>query len=190
MAYVTAATAKATNTQLADFSDADVNAAIAEFETLAETYCDQAFVTRTATEQIQERPLRSHVKLNHKNLIALTSITVDGVALSLTNVTKLKARGELLDVPFTNPYALDATVVYTHGQSSCPTDIAWAAIEYATRELGSRQSGTSGDVRWQSADGVTSFITVDWSQGRPTRWSSVNDRLNRYTPPTRRVMVG
>ena len=190
MAYVTAATAKATNTDLSVYSDADVNAAIAEFETLAETYCNQAFVTRTATEQIQERPLSSHVKLNHRNLISMTSITVDGVTLDLTNVTKLKARGELLCVPFTNPFPLDVTVVYTHGQSSCPPEIVWAAIEYAARELGARRSGTSGDVKWTSTEGVSSFLTVNWSTGTPTRWQSVNDRLNRYTPPTRRVMVG
>ena len=179
MAYVTATTAKATNTALAEYTDAQVNAKVAEFEDILERYCSVAYTTRTATEQITRRPLRSTVQLANPRLISLTSITVDGTVLSLTNVARLKTPGVLMHVPFTDPCPLDCTIVYTHGYATTPVLAIAGAVEYAARSLAADNSGTSRDVRSQAFDGgTTNYITPDWSRGRPTGWTEVDRLLN------------
>lgn len=189
MAYVTAAVAKARNTALADFSDTYVNDAVAEFEALAEEYCDQAFTSRTVTEDVTVRPLSSVVHLRHGDVTTLSAIAADGVSVSTSTVIVNKSAGVLLDVPWSNLCPLVATVTYTYGPSAVPKDIARICVEYVARTLIGEASGTSADVRWQGPDGAVSFVQADWNYGRPTRWQDVNDVLNRYRPSTRRPLV-
>jgi hypothetical protein len=190
MAYVTAAVAKARDTTLADFSDTYVNDCVAEFEALAEEYCDRAFTSRTVTEYVTERPLCSTVHLDHPEVTAVSAITSDGVSVSTTNVIINRARGILECVPWAGTVPLVATVTYTYGPASVPKDIARACIVYVSRTLNGEASGTSSDVRWQGPDGAVSFVRADWANGRPTRWDDVNDILNRYRPTVRRPLVG
>lgn len=191
MAYVTAAVAKARNTSLTDYSDAYVNDAVAEFEALAEEYCDRAFTSRTATEYVNARPLCSTVQLSHTGVTSLTSITADGVSVATTDVRIDRENGRLHNIPWTGTTLVkDAVIVYVYGPASVPKDIARICIEYAARTLNGEASGTSADVRWQSPDGAVSFVTADWNAGRPTRFSDINDVLNRYRPANRRPLVG
>lgn len=179
MAYITAANAKVQQTGLADFSDSDVNASIAEFEAICERYCGRKFGTRSATFEVGTRPLPANLTLPDTDISSVTA-TTDGTSVTMTNVTINEAAGTLRNMPWAGTYPVTALLAYTTGTSAVPALLASAAAEYAARSLNSRASGTSRDVRWQSPDGAVSFVTPDWRNGRPTGWTEVDRALNTY----------
>jgi hypothetical protein len=179
MAYITAANAKAQQSSLADFTDAEVNAAVAEFQDICERYCGRKFGTRSATFEVGTRPLPANLALPDTD-ISSVSATVDGTSVSMSNVTINEDAGTLRNMPWAGTYPTTALVAYTVGTSAVPAVLASGAAEYAARTLNSRASGTSRDVRWQSPDGAVSFVTPSWRDGRPTGYTDVDRALNTY----------
>lgn len=179
MAYITAANAKAEQASLADFSDAQVNAAVAEFEAIAERYCRTKFGTRSVTFTVSARPLPSSLQLPDTNVSSVTA-TTDGTSVDMSNVVVNGTAGTLRNLPWAGTTPTAVVISYTAGTSTVPTLLASGAAEYAARTLNSRASGTSRDVRWQSPDGAVSFVTPDWNRGRPTGWTEVDRALNTY----------
>lgn len=185
MAYVTAADAKARVPSLTDYSDTIVDATIAEFEDLAERYCQQAFASRTVTEEIVQRPLTSSVALKWPGVTELDSITADGVELDLTNVVVVKAPGVLHGIVWPTWRVLSADAVYTYGPATTQPMIVRGCIEYVRRTLNAEVAGTSRDFRTQAGDGgTTSFVLPDWEKGRPTGFTEVDRILNTYRDPS------
>lgn len=179
MAYITATNAKSEQASLADFTDAQVNAAVAEFEAICERYTGRKWGTRSATYEVTERPLPPTVLLPDTDVSSVTA-TSDGTSVDMSNVIVIETSGVLHRMPWIGTNPLAAVISYTAGTSSVPTLLASAAAEYAARILNGRASGTSRDVRWQSPDGAVSFVTPDWDRGRPTGWTEVDRALNSY----------
>ena len=183
MAIITAAEAKVLETTLADgtFTDAQINAAVAEFEELVETYCNRRYVSASVTYEVPTRPLPVSVNLPDVAVSSVTA-TVDGVSVDMTNVTVLEADGVLLNMPWKGLRPIAATVSYTAG-ASAPYAIKRAAAIFAMKVLGQQISGTSGDVKWTSPDGTSYLETADLARNRPTPWKDVNAALNLYRIP-------
>jgi len=183
MAIITAAAAKAQESSLNDgtFTNDQIDDAIAEFEELVEAYCGRRYVSSSVTWEVGERPLPSTLALPD---VAVSSVTasVDGVAVDMTNVTVVEATGVLSNMPWTGLLPISATVTYTAG-ATAPRKIKRAAAIYAAKVLNQQASGTSGDVRWQTADGMNIYESADWRAGRPTAYKDVNAALNQYRLP-------
>ena len=182
MAIITAAAAKAQEASLADATDAAVDSAIAEFEELVETYCNRRYVSASKTFEVSERPLPATVLLPDINVSSVTA-TADGVSVDMGDVIVIETSGVIHRMPWAGTSPAAAVMSYTTVDATIPLAIKRAAAIFAAKVIGAAASGTSGDVRWQSADGAYAMETADWSAGRPTAWREVNRVLNQYRLP-------
>ena len=180
MAYLTASSAKSRDTRLADFTDGAVDAQIAAFKEIAESYRGVAFETTTATAV--KVPGRSGCKLLTPNvkLIALSAASLDGTALTSderADVTIWADEGILERAAGWS--ATQVSLTYTHGYASPPAAILDACTEYVLCVLRARASGVSRNTLSEATEaGTTRYSTPDWSAGRPTGWLEVDRLLN------------
>ena len=155
---------------------------VSEFEDLAEEYVGVSYVTRTAVETIRAGCNGAQeISLRHRPVLAITSITIDGVAVSTSSYY---FTGRF--VTYRNalwPYIAGQVVVvtYTYGYATAPpAALKRACLEYVRSIALLRRSGVSRDViSSSSADGgTTRYSTADREHRRPTGYLGVDQVLN------------
>lgn len=181
MAYISGANAQARLTALAEFSATDVEREIAIFKRIAEDFCGVAFESTANTSYTVTPPRTTYeIILPHQRVTAVTSVTVDGTALSSTAYTKFLRSG-IIHYAGAFPALKDTVVVYTHGHTTTPEPIIEAACQYALASLRSRNSGVSREMASQQVDGGwVQFRTPNWAEGRPTGWTEPDRLLNEF----------
>lgn len=167
------------------FPDATLEALVSEFEALAEEYRGCSFLSRTGTVT---RPgnRTTTLDLPHVDVTALTSITIDGTALSTEQraLVAIRSGGRL--VRDAGWYGTNIVVVYTYGITTPPAILRacreWVRAK-ATAEAGNLPRNVAVPV-----DGSASFPAVsraDWAAGTPTGLPQVDAALNSL--PDRRM---
>jgi hypothetical protein len=157
-----------------DWTAAAIEAQVASFEPIAEGYRGIAYTPR---DRVQTFMVEScdRLVLDRKRIRSVTSVTVDGVALSATRI-KLDPAGVLHIIG-----AVSGLVVatYSHGYDSPPPLVLDACTEYVFCVLTGRASGVSRNTLSVGTEaGTTRYSTPDWNAGRPTGWLDVDRLLN------------
>lgn len=175
-AYLTAAQAKARNTRLKDYTDAEIDAKIASFEAVAESFLGYACTARTATETLDVDRTTRDLQVSYGPVTAITSVTVNGTLKAATDYRRRP--GGIIRLTYGAwTINVDIVVAYGYGLATTPPLVLDACVEYVDSVLRSERSGTSRDVISQSFDGgITRYSTPDITAGRPTGWLEV-DRL-------------
>lgn len=177
--YLTAAAARLRDTRLADLSDDVIEYWVADFEDLAERYRRVAFTPRDATATLHGNT-GSYLFLPKPHVSAVTSITIDDTALSVSELADVTIWGDEGTLERSAGwYGTQIVVVYTHGYTTPPATILDACTEYVLCMVRSRASGVSRNTTSQATDvGTTRFTKIDWEGGTPTGWSDVDRLLN------------
>jgi hypothetical protein len=182
MAYMTAATVRTRVTALANtttYPSAELDRLVLEFTEIAERYMGVAYEPRTVTAEEVVIP-NCVVKLTHPKIRSVTAATVEGVALTATELTEIvmdKLTGSVSSSRWTGSDL--ATFTYSHGFDA-PTEVLLRSCsEYVRSVAFADRSGQSRDVIAQSLDGsFTRYSTPNYSQGRPTGFLEVDRLLN------------
>lgn len=177
MAIVSAADAKARVESLTDYTDAIVDAAIAEFTEIATKYRGCNWEPTEHVEQVQGT-LGWTVALGWPLVSDVASVEADGVALDLTQLKINKRAGVLTGITWPSQ-VLDPVVTYTAGYDEFPPGLVRVAIEYARRTLKAESSGTSRDFRSQAFDGGTTNYVMPGPRN-PTGFLEVDRILNTF----------
>jgi hypothetical protein len=157
------------------FTDDVIDDLIEEFEDIAERYRGVSYIARTTTETVEVDRCKRHV-LEHVKVTAISSITVEGIA-----VTEYTFR-DGFSVVFDGEQTGTLAVAYTHGFTSPPVAVLRACREYVRSNATADRSRVPRDVISQSGDGFTTrYSTPSWDQGRPTGWVAVDTILNSLT---------
>lgn len=168
------------------FTDAEINNAANYFTAIVEREVGQPFIPRTFTETLDGR--NGNVVLAQPFVRTLTSITVNGVASSLTNITV--RNGVVLNTSGYTvwPFGLDNVVVsYTAGRyATCPADVK-DAVMWATRDrLLSQKSNSAIDMRKTSVSnefgGITNYVLP--GEKRPTGYPDLDAVIASYVRNT------
>jgi len=177
--YLDADAARARDTRLADLTDAEIENGVADFEEKAEEYRGVAYTPRDATATLRGTTA-SYLFLPHLKVSAVESITIDGTALSeseLADVTIWGDEGAL--ERSAGWYGTQIVVAYTHGFDEPPATVLSACTEYVLSVARSQASGVSRNVLSEATEaGTTRYSTPDWAAGRPTGWLEVDRLLN------------
>ena len=163
---------------------------VAEYEGTFERYRGFAGTPREAVVEVRALA-RGEVLLPHPLIREVTSLEVNGVALSDTDLQALLDRGLLAE---------EGTIVggswcsgarlgleYSHGLDAWPADIQRGCREFVrAKAIEAVGNGPRNAIRYQD-DGGWSFqdSTANWGAGRPTGLMVVDDIWNTY--PDRRV---
>jgi hypothetical protein len=157
------------------FTDAQVNAAAAYFAAIVEAEL-WPMIARTYVDKFDGNDETS-LDLSQSLNVALTSVTVDGTAVT-TSLLTTSATGSLRYKNGTRWFANNANgivVTYTAGESAVPADVKSACM-WATRDRLLSQSDSSGiDVRKTSMStdfGTTSYILP--GENRPTGYPELD----------------
>jgi len=185
--YLTAAAAKTRDSRLSTRSDAVIESGIAAFEPIIEAARGVAFTPRAVTVTTDvDWPTRD-LFLDHHQVSAITSVTVNGTAIDASTYRLRGAEGILRLKSGCWTTDVDIVIAYTHGYAEPPELVLQAATEYVDSVVRSHASGTPRDVIAQSFEGgITRFGTPDWAAGRFTGWNEV-DRLIRSVPDERPI---
>jgi len=181
VAYVTVASIRAIYTALSStekFPDPTLSDYISEFEGIAEEYRGVAFEPRTETETIYVDCATKLLNLKHPKLRSVTSLTIDGVAVTVGDLELDKPIGQIrYEAGF--PAESTVVVVYPHGFDAPTKGIARGCREYVRSCALADRSQVPRDVIGQSLDGgYTRYSTPDWEAGRPTGYLEVDRLLN------------
>lgn len=182
MAYLTAAQVRVRVPGLANtttFASAELDRLVLEFTEIAEEYLGVAYEPRTVTAEEVVTP-NYIVKLANSKIRAVTAATVDGAALTATELTETIIDKLIGSVSSSRWPGSDlATFTYSHGFDA-PTEVLLRACsEYVRSVAFADRSGQSRDVIAQSLDGsFTRYSTPSYSQGRPTGFLEVDRLLN------------
>lgn len=125
-----------------------------------ETWCAALIAQRTVTETIY--PLDSDITnlvLMHAPVIALTSVTIDGVVQSNSDYFLGKASGFLRRVDGAYISGTQITVVYTTGYATTPPPIVEATKEYV-RDIYKGRARVSG-IKQEALANVASVTYSD-----------------------------
>ncbi len=188
MAYLTADDLRTTTAldNTTRFPDVLLAGLVAEFEALAERYCDVAFESRTATATL--RASRSSILLlPHAEVSAVTTVTEDGSTVTVGGLDLWSTEGALERAGgwFTAPIVVE----YTHGLSAVPDGILRACREFVRAKAMQSVGNMPRNALSYSDESGTSYreSTADWDAGRPTGLLVVDEALNaarirRWTP--------
>lgn len=164
----------------AKFPSLALRAARDEFESLAERYCEVAFVPRFAREELRGDG-RNRITLRHHRPRVLRSISVGG---EVRSVDDFAFDGCVLDWSggtFTAPIsgATNVVVEYEHGYDHVPEALAQACRVFVeTRLLGDRGGIPRLAISVDSEFGNMRLATP--GDRRPTGIPSVDAALNEY----------
>lgn len=166
------------------FTEAQVLAAAAYFTAIVEREVGQPFIPRTYTETLDGTGTTT-VVLPHGHIRSLTTVTLDGVAVTTTLLTA--ESGVLRYIDNGTTWTLGASnlvVVYVAGAyATCPGDIK-DAVMWATRDRLLSQGDRSGiDVRRTSMSdalgGTTTYLLP--GEKRPTGYPDLDALIASYT---------
>lgn len=161
------------------YPDELLEAKVARFEALAETYRGTAFVEREFTDVV-DVPLHScwKIEVHQPHVLSVSSVTYwDGTTADLANIKADGRRLYFSDGAWFTPGK--TTIVYTAGYTSPPAAVLDACYEFVRAEV----LATVGDqprntLSYSSGDWTYREATADIAAGRPTKWIVVNDALN------------
>lgn len=192
MAYLTATQARARITNgspaldTGRFPDTWVDEQVEVFEATLEHHTGASYVSRTATVTMSVPSLVSRLVLPNPLITTMTSVTVDGTAVTLDTQQPDLARGI---VHYASGFRPGTKIIatYTHGHATTPTVVKVACARYVERQASLDRSGSSRDVARQGFDGgSTVFIQPDPENGRLTGFDEVDSlvrTLPRYVIP-------
>lgn len=167
-------------TNATKYPTAALRAARDHFETLAERYCEVAFVPRYARDVLRGDG-RNRITLSHHRPRVLRSVTVDGAAKNVGEFSfdgiALEWNGGTFTAPTTG--TPNVVVVYEHGYSHAPEAIADACEVFVeTRLLGERSGIPRLAISVDSEFGQMRLSTP--GDRRPTGIPSVDAVLNEF----------
>lgn len=168
------------------FTDAQINAAAAYFTAIVEREVGFPFIPRTYTETFDGCGQRA-ILLGQAYIRSLTSVTVDGVSVSVGSFTT--ASGVLRYLNWaTWSYSAPSNVVVVYSASkyaTCPADVK-DAVMWATRDRLMAQSDQNDvDIRKTSITtdyGTTSYILP--GEKRPTGYPDLDAVIASYVRNT------
>lgn len=168
-----------------DYPDADLTALIAEYESKLERYRGVAYTTRAAVSESHTLNGARAIITRWQFVRSVTSIAVvarDGTSTSLVS-TDWEINGPPGIVDLGGTYTGVATIVYSHYLTSTPeADVLRGCREFVRATSLRAKSGVSRDVLRQGYEGQNpTFVVVDWANGVPTPWTTVNDIWNALT---------
>jgi hypothetical protein len=168
------------------FSDAEINAAAAYFVAIVEREIGEPFIPRSYTDTLDGNYACSLV-LTHPVIRSLTSVTVDGVAVTVGLLTAASGVLRYLDgSTWSNATPSNVVVTYSAGRfTTCPADIK-NAVMWATRDRLLSQSDQNGvDIRRTSVTtdyGTTSYVLP--GEKRPTGYPELDALIASYVRNT------
>jgi hypothetical protein len=168
------------------FTDAQITTAGEFIQAAVETECQTSFVARSVTETLDGTGT-TRLRLKTPYVVAITSVTVNGVALTDqftvdAGILERRTAGTYTSQPWTLGRR-NIVVVYTAGSSSTPpADIKDAAL-WAARDRLLAQSDRAGiDARRTSM--TTEFGTVNYvipGEKRPTGFPELDATIARWS---------
>lgn len=172
----------------AEFTDAQILAAAAHFTTIVEREVGVPFIPRTFTETLSGTGGFGLI-LAQTNIRSITSVTADGVAVTVGLLTANHGILRYLDRGTVWPTTAEANVVvvYSAGEfATCPADIK-DAVMWATRDRLISQNGENVvDPRQQSMTndlgGSTVFVLP--GEKRPTGYPDLDAVIASYVRHT------
>lgn len=153
-----------------------------------EAYCRRKFASASWSQTFYKKEIRDpkNLELYHFPLITLTSVTVDGVALTvdeLANVTKHKPTARLRREDGTWIYGDKVVVVYTAGYATIPSPILSVLDSIVQERYNKKVAGVDlnfgSDVQRISIPGTIS-IDFDYSLSNNERKSSYGTIIGSY----------
>lgn len=163
------------------YSDALIEALVAEFEELAERARGVAYRHREATATLHPRGW-CRLLLGHVVIEELTSVTVDDVAWTTEQVDGIEVDSAVGSI---SAHWSGRTVVveYVHGYEVPPAAILRACREFVRgRAIESQGNAPRNAISWQDDSGFSYRDgTADWSAGRYTGLRVVDDAINTVT---------
>jgi hypothetical protein len=176
-AQVRAAAARFKDLPETTYPDDDIDALVSEFAEIFTKYRGVAPTPTATAETLVLRSPSSVLVLRWPLVSALTSVTVDGIAVDGDSLT-LDPAGT---VTYAGTFSAGVPIVatYTHGLAAVPATLTRAVVQYVCAVFRADESGTGRDVIAQTFDGgITRYSTPDMSMGRPTGWLEVDRLLN------------
>lgn len=169
-----------------EFDEPEILKAAAYFTSIVERETGQTFVPRDITDE-RDGNGTATVLLSRSNVRSLTSVTVDGIAVSTGLVTarggrlRYKTTGYGWRQPFPRGVA-NVTVAYSAGYDECPEDMKDSVMQ-ATRDRLISQSGENAiDVRRTSMTndlgGTVSYVLP--GEKRPTGYPELDALIASY----------
>lgn len=177
--YLTADAAKERDQRLADFDASDIENGVADFEDKAEEYRGVAYTPRDAEATLRGNAA-SYLFLPHLKVRTVESITIDGTALSVSELADVTTWGDEGALERGVGWCgTQIVVAYTHGFEAPPATVLTACTEYVLCVLRAQKSGVSRNTLSEATEaGTTRYSTPDWNAGRPTGWLEVDRLLN------------
>lgn len=117
-----------------------------------EGFCNTIFTQRAVTETLYPEEPVTNLVLAHSPAIALSSLTIDGVAQTLSDYTLMKASGMVRQNEGEAISGRKIVVVYTAGYATLPADVLEAAREFIKLVYGAKTRDAS--VKSESTEGV------------------------------------
>lgn len=178
--YISAADAKVARARLTKYTTEQIDAKVAEFESIIERARGCAYVVRTRTVELQASR-RGTVFLIDPFIGSITSCTVNDVAVDADVLAALVPRADGSVTGWTFPAEAWVGMTYTYGTDPTPDIVLEATLEFVERALGTEVSGMTRDTRWTSPDGAESFILPNWDKEIFTGWTEVDRRIRSLT---------
>lgn len=153
-----------------------------------EAYCRRKFASASWSQTFYKKEIRDpkNLELYHFPLITLTSVTIDGVALTvdeLANVTKHKPTSRLRREDGTWIYGDKVVVVYTAGYATIPSPVLSVLDSIVQERYNKKVAGVDlnfgSDVQRISIPGTIS-IDFDYSLSNNERKSSYGTIIGSY----------
>lgn len=163
------------------YSDALIEALVAEFEGIAERARGVAYRHREATATLLAPACRT--TLPHVMLVSVDSVTVDGTEWTTEQVEEITVIGALgvIEAHWTGGLVVD--VAYTHGYETPGPSILRGCREFVRARAIETQGNAPRNTSGYSDDSGREyrFERADWNAGKYTGLTVVDDAINTAT---------
>jgi len=149
-----------------DATDDAIEAALARYQSFIEAYIQYALEDAAYTESYYQVSGQPQLSLLHRPVISLTSVTVDGTAVSTSDIEVDLTAGVI------NNYSREisgdvVTVVYTAGYATCPADLKYVLLTLANGLLEGETGGLNALSR-KRRETIFGVASVDYEPERST----------------------
>ncbi len=169
------------------YTDAQLEALVAEFESLVERYRGVAYTPREAEDTLIAEAI-GVLFLRWPYVGTVTAVTVDGTVATEDDIAGLRVWPEgRVDQGWWAAGA-QITITYTHGMEAPPPGVLRACRLFVRREAEAERHPNPGNAYATTNTELGIFTresTANWAEGRPTGWLDVDRALNQL--PDHRV---